>query len=176
MMKAALASVAIAAVAALSTPAKAAVAAVEETYTFIGACTDCYNGGGDIHATLVLEDYTRGRSIETSNFVSFSYSGSDLIPAFTVLPADLTLPLEGVIPKNLPGPAEFHLFFDLPQSNFISSTDGTWYVDASDYGTSGTWSAAPEPATWAMILIGFAGLAYASTRHAKTTRAARSAG
>jgi len=71
MMKAALASVAIAAVAALSTPAKAAVAAVEETYTFIGACTDCYNGGGDIHATLVLEDYTkavRSRRATSSRF------------------------------------------------------------------------------------------------------------
>ena len=149
---------------------------MDETYSFNGACTDCYNGDGDVHATLVLEDYTPGDSIEASNFVSFSYSGSNLVPAFTVLPANLTLGISGVIPTTLPGPAEVHIFFDLPTSNFISNTDGSWYVNEADYGTSGTWSAAPEPSTWALTLIGFAGLAYASARHAKTMRSAGSAG
>jgi PEP-CTERM motif len=177
MMRAALASAAIAAVAGLSTPAEATTAVAEETYNFTGACIDCFNGDGDIHATLVLENYKQGASIEVGNFVSLSYSGSDLLPAFTVLPADLTvLGIVGAIPTILPGPAKFWVFFDLPQSNFITNTDGTWYVNASDYGTSGTWSATPEPATWSMMLIGFAGLAHAAARRAKTMRAARSAG
>ena len=33
-------------------------------------------------------------------------------------------------------------------------------------------SAVPEPSTWAMLLIGFAGLGFAGYRKAKTTRTA----
>jgi hypothetical protein len=168
MIRTALASVALVAVVGLNTPARAALAVLEETYSFSGTCTDCL---GDVRATLVLEDYTQGNSITTANFVSFSYSGSNLDPSFTISPADLTS-ISGVIPSDLPSPARVNISFLTDLSNFVTVSDGTWYVDVSDYGTNGTWNAVPEPSTWAMMLLGLAGLGFAGYRASRRTAAA----
>lgn len=150
-------------VAGLSTPSGAAV---EETFFFTGVCTDC---SGDVGATLVLENYTQGKQLAKGDFISFSYSGSNLVPAFTISPSEL-FAISGVIPMDLPAPAQFSLEFTTLYSNFLSQPDGTWYVDHDDYGTNGVWSV-PEPSTWAMMALGFAGLGFVGHRSRKRTAA-----
>jgi hypothetical protein len=66
------------------------------TYTFTGDCTDCTGQG---MGTLVLQNYTLGDELETSNFVSFTYSSNLL--SFTSDDGSLF----GVLPVNLPAPA-----------------------------------------------------------------------
>ena len=46
------------------------------------------------------------------------------------------------------------------------------YVDANITSVTVTASAVPEPSTWAMMLLGFAGLGYAAYRKTKTERTA----
>jgi PEP-CTERM motif len=48
--------------------------------------------------------------------------------------------------------------------------------EAKQFDLSGISSTVPEPSTWAMMLLGFAGLAYAGFRKTKGARAALSAG
>ena len=52
-----------------------------------------------------------------------------------------------------------HIVFDIG-SNIFSETDGGNNVSTVDPLVSGTISAVPEPATWAMMLLGFAGLGF----------------
>jgi hypothetical protein len=164
MVRAALVGAVFAAVASLSTSSRAAVVQ-EETYFFTGVCSDCR---GDVSATLVLEGYTQGESLTKADFVSFSYSGSNIVPAFTIPPSDL-YNITGVIPTDLPAPAQVILSFYVSPTNFWAYSDGNWYVNASDYGTNGTWSV-PEPSTWAMMLLGFAGLGFAGYRRTRKPR------
>ncbi len=70
----------------LSTPSIA-------VYTFEANCLDCAEapGGTDPHkvtATLTLQNYspTSGATVNYGNFLSFAYSGSNLMSAFTITP------------------------------------------------------------------------------------------
>ena len=50
------------------------------TYTFTGECADCGdNPAVFISAELVLKDYDESRPVKKNNFVSFTYSGSNLV-------------------------------------------------------------------------------------------------
>src|ERR1035438_10520490 len=86
-----------------------------EVYTFVGACSDCIGNGT---ATLTLTGgYTLGTAITSSTFVRFVYNGTNLLGAFTILPTDAGFGVSGVMPTNLPGPAQFTVdnsqrFFD----------------------------------------------------------------
>ena len=95
MRKTAVACAAFAALSVYSASAGAtSVSSQDQTFTFTGACTDCYDGHASVSATLVLSNYTLGSAIGVGNFVSFTYNGSDLILPFTVtrqLPASALL-------------------------------------------------------------------------------------
>ncbi len=60
----------------------------QSTWDFSGTCTDCVSDT-TATGTLVLDNYTSGDSLGTSNFDSFTYNGTNLTPAFTVTAADL---------------------------------------------------------------------------------------
>jgi PEP-CTERM motif len=83
--------------------------------------------------------------------------------------------------NHFAGPVTFFLS-GLTTADFINNTAG--FMAAVDVlgpnGTgevagTGTFSTVPEPSTWAMMLLGFAGLAYAGYRKGKTARTAFSA-
>ena len=147
----------------ISLPAQAiAFAPPPLTLFFSGNCEDCASLSNPLNhritARLVLQNYIQNNPINSINFVSFSYDGSDRLPAYSILPSSL-LSVSGNIPFALPGPLEFHVtgannYFDL-------SVLGRWDTGvarptSADTGGSGTLSpnAVPEPAT--MLLMGAA--------------------
>ncbi|MEN9627801.1 MAG: hypothetical protein RJA10_1028, partial [Pseudomonadota bacterium] len=123
--------------------AQATLLQQQTTYYFNANCSDCavaaHSATYGVLGTLVLQGYTAGDAITQSNFVSFTYSGSNLIPGFTVdlneytvvgrsgaLPSDVYV-LEGAIPATLPSAAEFDIQF-ADGLGFKSHADGSFYV------------------------------------------------
>jgi len=140
------------------------------TFSFTGDCSDCT---GQATGTLVLQNYTLGDPLETSNFVSFAYSsnlisfGADSLDSFEGI-------LEGVLPVDLPGPAIVSIenivvspgCEDCEELGFysVNYNSNAWTLGVQDYGTNGIWSAAaqntavPEPSSLAMLGVALAGL------------------
>ena len=56
-------------------------------------------------------------------------------------------------------------------AGFMAAVDINGPGSTGEVAGTGTLSGVPEPSTWAMMLIGFAGLAYAGLRKAKGARA-----
>jgi PEP-CTERM motif len=83
-----------------------------------------------------------------------------------------------MLPAGLPSTAFVDIVGTVDDLVFISHISGTWCTGlecGADDGLDSSWRAGgvPEPSTWAMILIGFAGLGYAGYR--KSRRAGASA-
>ncbi len=154
--------------------AATAPAPAQEVFTFRGDCSDCYDGSGSVSATLTLQNYTPGDAIDASEFVSFSYGGSDLFPAYSITDLGDLGDIEGSLGSS-PGFYNVNLFgrvsggetFDY---DYFNTDDmGGWntgVVQSADIGVNGVWnetttSAAPEPAAWALTAlgVGFAGAA-----------------
>ena len=71
-----------------------------QVYYFSGTCGDC---SGTATAELTLTgDYTLGASLTTSNFLSFHYDGTNLLPAFTINSGDSGLYVFGSL-TTIPG-------------------------------------------------------------------------
>ena len=142
----------------------APVAAADTTFLFTGTCSDCAGTGT---GTLVLKDYTLGDLLGADNFVSFSYSSN--LTSFTLNSVNTLI---GSL-SNLPG-ANFVEFndADFVFSSFAAGQISPWCTGAtgscgSDFGLTSSWSlvagAVPEPAMWAVMVLGF-GLLGASMR------------
>ena len=156
----------------LNLPAQASAVAppppLFSTLFFIGNCEDCaaalHRPDYAVTARLVLQNYFQGSLISPTNFVSFSYNGSNLLDPYSILSSSSPLTVSGNISFAMPGANEFHVtgvnltgvnrYFDL----FIG---GRWDTGVpprrtADNGGSGTFgpNAVPEPAT--MLLMGAA--------------------
>lgn len=144
---------------AVAPAAAAVVAGSNYAFTFTGTCTDCIGLG---IGTLNVQNYVLGQALQTSNFVSFHYDGTNLVSPFTL---NSVTRFSGAL-DTTPGP--YTVQFGDGSTSFASSSFGTggWQLSvprslsAADYGSISTWSvadssAAPEPATWAMLVGGF---------------------
>ncbi len=128
------------------------------TFNFSGTCTDCI---GTATATLVLAGgYALGTPITSSNFVSFTYNGSNLTAPFTYTPSTVNFAVNGSM-TNIPGGNAFFTAGGSNSLDFITNTNGTWFVGLSDEGTAGTWSTAtssvsptPAPSTGILLILG----------------------
>ena len=139
----ALRSLAVAAGLAAGAAGSAQATPLQQTYYFNANCSDCAVAANSatygVLGTLVLQGYAAGDAITESNFVSFTYSGSNLIPGFTVNLVDYTVvggpgpvtagvfALSGAIPDPLPSAAEFEIAFG-DGLGFRSEADGSFFV------------------------------------------------
>ena len=125
----------------------------------------CDSGcAGTATAVLTLADaYSFGTPIASADFVSLVYKSNDLAADLT--PASL---FEGGLNADGSFVSSTFIIRDVsgfPQFN--TGDTGGWEVASAtgaDSGTGGVGGAIPEPSTWAMMLLGFAGLGYASYR------------
>ncbi|WP_363182263.1 PEPxxWA-CTERM sorting domain-containing protein [Sphingomonas quercus] len=142
------------------------------SYAFSGTCLDC---GADTSATgvLTLSDYTLGDTLSVGNFVSFVYS-SAIYPTLTI---DTITSIAGAITGNGANNVAFFGMSGGDNYYFGSAVRaGSWTLTnifPQDVGINGSWtaldatSAVPEPAAWALMILGF-GVAGASLRRRKT--------
>lgn len=143
----------------VATPAQA----VNTTYAFSGQCLDC---GANNSATglLTLSDYTLGDAIDMSNFVSFSYSSAN----FSSFMFDTINQIAGAITGDGANNVALQGTSGGQDYYFGTASNGSWtlvQLFPADVGVQGSWtavqSAVPEPAAWALMIVGFgvAGLA-----------------
>ena len=69
-------------------PSAASAVPIITAYEFTGNCIDCAKAANvdtfEIFATLELQDYSLGTRLNTDNFYSFTYWGSNLVEGFTI--------------------------------------------------------------------------------------------
>jgi hypothetical protein len=153
-------------------------------YEFTANCEDCAAGAGTsdytVHGQLVLDDYVLGTTISAAEFVYFTYDGSNLYHSFTIDASDLST-ISGALPAVLPGAPAANIVIvskypfgattgvnSISIDMFTIRANGTWLLGQSspDFGNEASF-AVPEPSTWAMMLLGFAGLGFAGYRGAR---------
>jgi len=148
--------------------ASAANIIAADVFNFTGTCADCTPTNSTVTAVLTLSPaYTVGTTITSSNFISFTYNGSNLVPAFSITSSNTSLSLAGSI-SSVNG-------FDSvlvsgTTGRFQAFNNGNWCVNnagplcavPSDYGTNGVFSqpssGTPEPASVSLLGLGLASL------------------
>ena len=136
-------------------------------FDWTGSCL--FNCKGTPSAVLTLTDgYVFGSAISAADFVSLVYNSNDLSEDITSpslltggVNADGSIAL-GVL--NIRGPLNFPQFSETDEGDWQLMPNAT--TTTPDLGTDGKFTLAvhtaiPEPSTWAMMLLGFAGLGFA---------------
>jgi len=162
------------------------IASANIVFDFNGTCNfpslGCPTTTDTATAVLTLTDaYVYGANISTATFVSLSYSSSNLTVDLTS--AD-SLQVFGGLNSDGSQNGELAIIL-LPHGNTFFEAFGTDGFAAGNEeapnnengGSTYTFTnvtpppAVPEPSTWAMMLIGFAGLGYAGRRASRKSAA-----
>jgi hypothetical protein len=107
-------------------------------------------------------------SVDTYNSLAF-YDGAVLVA--TISGADVAPPLAANGGQTDYASNGYILISALPLFDRVVATSSSNSFEFDNVAAGGM-SAVPEPATWAMMLLGFTGLGYAASRRAKTLRSA----
>jgi hypothetical protein len=152
-------------------PFQAATARADVIFDFSGIC-DLQGCSGMATGVLTLADsYVFGADITAADFISFDYSSSDV--NFEITSADAPSLIGGL---NADGSINSRDELVVEAAPIIEVFAGVFEAASADRehvdeGTTFPFTvvsrAAPEPPTWAMMLLGFAGLGYAGYRKAK---------
>jgi hypothetical protein len=128
---------------------------------------------------LTLADsYTFGADITAADFVSFDYSSTHF--SFDITSADLGFLLGGLNADGsfnsrgsflVGGSLIYPLFRTMPGAFLVNIALDEEDIRATSQCTL-VGGPVPEPSTWAMMLVGFAGLGYAGDRKARQTAVA----
>jgi PEP-CTERM motif len=168
---------AIAALFLAAAPFQAAPACADVIFDFSGTC-DLQGCSGIATGVLTLADsYVFGADIKAAEFISFDYSSSDV--NLEVTSADAPSLIGGL---NANGSIHSRDELVVEAAPIIEAFVGVFEAAPADRehvdeGAMFTFTlvsgAVPEPSTWAMLLLGFAGLGSAGYRRARQTAVAR---
>ena len=169
---------------AIAAALSASPARANTVYTFEASCSDCTGPSGTplVTATLVLAGETPGKDFSVSDFVSFSYDGSDKAPAFTILPGGLFASF--FYATFLDEPSQFANVSIWGQAKddprawaFATDASGNFNLAVSggggggnggvDQGTDATWTNAatvPEAPSFTLVAIGLLAAIVANRR------------
>jgi hypothetical protein len=163
---------------------QAAPARADIMFDFSGTCTLLCTGTTTGVLTL-CDTYTFGTDITQADFISFTYLSS--AHSFEITDATSNLILIGGLNADGslisgeerlqilgPPPAELPFFAAVPGLFQASTTHDEGTIDqGSSFAFTPVTGAVPEPSTWAMMLLGFAGLGYSGYRRARQAAVAR---
>jgi PEP-CTERM motif len=158
------------AVAALSAAVfQAAPARANTVFDFSGICDQNTCTGSGTGVLTLADSYVFGTVINAGNFISIDYSSSDVnleivSPEAQVLLGGLNADgsLVGILlVQVMTGTNPFFEVADPPDGFFINTDRGQMFTFTLVSG------AVPEPSTWAMMALGFAGLGYAGYSRAR---------
>ena len=107
-------------------------------------------------------------SVDTYNSLTF-YNGN--VSVATISGADVDPPLEANCGQTQYASNGYVLISALPQFDRVVAASSSNSFEFDNVVAGGA-SAVPEPSTWAMLLLGFAGLGYAGFRRSKVPIAA----
>ncbi len=143
---------------------------IEVNVSAAGPTVDFGTGGVMLAMNSDLSS-TAGLSLNVISFApTFKPVFPDTVPDF----GDFTG--GGNATASFAGPFDFQVFGPVSTAVFTPNADGYYvsaYVDLPDgYGGQIGNSAVPEPSSWAMMLLGFGGLAFAGYRARKSAAAA----
>ena len=150
---------------------------IDITFNWSGTCTDCIQGDVEsVTGTLMLKEFIANTALSTSNFVSFTYDGSNILPKFTITSEEAS-DMSGTLTADGTVASEFLLtwFFTFPGgsgplvANFFQvETNGNWLLDyqypgVDDMGTNGQFGV-PTPATALLLPLGLVALRWLQRR------------
>ena len=153
-------------------PAAHAILLAPDQFTFTGDCSDCER------ATATLLNY--GTTLNYNSFFSFTYSSS--VISYTITKATVSQSSVFGDLSGAPGRKAVTILGYDPMSgvsySFVSQLSGRFDVEELtplDFGPDHSWAGAnaaadaPEPASWAMMVGGFALVGGAMRRRVRTT-------
>lgn len=167
---------------------QATAVGMDAMFDFSGLCVDCAEEAGvdeyPVTGRLTLTDFVPDVALDIDNFVSFYYTGTNLIPEVTIT-KDQVFGLQGILAadgtitsdyfafygdflnngecSNAPASCGFYVYPDA-----VFQLDRYWVFSDDDFGSDGQFTRVAEPMTLVLIGLGLAGIGCQRSKQIKT--------